>query len=132
MLDQNLIAAKAVEAGSRLTVKSALNPVLWLCAIITVPSFISFGFNPNPPTWWIVLAMTPVATAVFGFIFLLFCDRDKLQSEEYQLKKQSLELVQEMGEKNPKAISMEDLDSIAEPSQASLKASNNLEQEDNR
>ena len=120
MLDQNLIAAKAVEAGSRLTVKSALNPVLWLCAIITVPSFVSFGFVASPPAWWIGLAMAPVAAAVFGFIFLLFFDRDKLQSEEYQLKKQSLEMIQEKGEKAPQMISIDELDAIAEPSRPAL------------
>jgi hypothetical protein len=120
MLDKTLIAAKAVEAGTRLTVKSALNPVLWLCAIVTVPSFISFGFVMNPPTWWVALAVSPVAAAIFGFFFLLFFDRDKLQSEEYQLKKQSLELIQEMGDKTPRVMSADDLDALAEPSRPML------------
>ena len=120
MLDKNLIAAKAVEAGTRLTVKSALNPVLWLCAIVTVPSFISFGFVANPPAWWVTLAVSPVAAAILGFFFLLFFDRDKLQSEEYQLKKQSLELIQEMGDKTPRVMSADDLDALAEPLRPAL------------
>jgi hypothetical protein len=48
----------------------------------------------------------PAATAVFGFLFLLIFDRDKLQSEEYQLKKISLELMQQKGEPSPSAIDL--------------------------
>jgi len=38
---------------------------------------------------------------VLGFFFLLLFDRDKLQSEDYQLRKRSLELIEEKGSTSP-------------------------------
>jgi hypothetical protein len=32
------LAAKVVDAGGKLTVRSALNPILWLCAIVSYAS----------------------------------------------------------------------------------------------
>jgi hypothetical protein len=48
--------------------------------------------------WLVVLACSPVAAAIFGFLFLLFFDRDKLQSEDYQIRKRSLELIEQKGD----------------------------------
>ena len=53
--------------------------------------------STNSP-WLIAIAVVPVGVASFGFLFLLLFDRDKLQSEEFQLKKQSLELIQDKGD----------------------------------
>ena len=86
-----------MEAGGRLKVRSALNPILWLCGIITVPALIAFGLMKQPPSWLIALAFAPVITAIFGFLFLLLFDRDKLQSENYQIRKMELERIEEKG-----------------------------------
>lgn len=107
LIGKDNIAAKVIESGGKLSVKSALNPILWLCAIITIPSLVIVSFNSEPPIWLIILIVTPVFTAIVGFIYLLFFDRDKLQSEEYQLKKRSLELIQEKGESEPQVIDTE-------------------------
>ncbi|MDG2847675.1 hypothetical protein P7M67_12270 [Vibrio parahaemolyticus] len=48
-----------------------------------------------------VLFALPVIAAIVGFMFLLFYDRDKLQSEDYQIRKRTLELVQEKGDDFP-------------------------------
>ncbi|MFD1630068.1 hypothetical protein [Pseudopedobacter beijingensis] len=113
MIDKNILATKVIESGGKLSVKSALNPILWLCAIISIPSLVIavWGFN-EPPTWLIGLIIGPVFIALLGFLFLLFFDRDKLQSEEYQLKKRSLELIQEKGQSEPNLIDtqFDDLD----------------------
>jgi len=50
---------------------------------------------------------------VFGFLFLLLFDRDKLQSEDYQIRKQSLELIQEKGQEFP--ISTTSIEAITNP-----------------
>ena len=93
------ISQKILETGGRLRVRSALNPVLWLCAIITAPGlYFATRIDAPPPTWLIVLIFLPVGTAIAGFLFLLIFDRDKLQSEDYQIRKRSLELIQEKGE----------------------------------
>lgn len=51
--------------------------------------------------------------AMFGFLFLLFFDRDKLQSEDYQIRKRSLEMMQQKGEDAIPAIAVR---SIEDPS----------------
>lgn len=84
---------------SKLRVRSALNPALWFCGI-TLPAVL-FSLPllpPDPPVWMIVLIFVPVCTVAIGFFFLLFFDRDKLQSEDYQLQKRSMELIYQKGE----------------------------------
>ena len=94
------ITRRVAEAGGRIRVKSALNPVLWLCGIIVVPTLVVAASVGNNAPWWLVslLAFAIVVTmalAVFCVVYLTLFDRDKLQSEEYQLKKLSLEYIQE-------------------------------------
>lgn len=92
------ITQTASNAVERLRVRSALNPALWLCFIVTAPALVATPFFPTAaPSWFIITALTPVLLAALGFLVLLFWDRDKLQSEDYQLRKQSLELIQEKG-----------------------------------
>lgn len=96
-------------------VKSALNPILWLCAIISIPSLIAVPFFETTPDWLIFLILSPVGTAILGFFFLLIFDRDKLQSEEYQLKKQSMELVEEKGQSKPQLMDADEMEAIEDP-----------------
>ena len=90
------ILAKLIEHGARLRVRSALNPILWLCFFALVPMMTAATLL-SPPYWLIVVGCAPSAVALFSYLFLLFFDRDKLQSEDFQIKKQSLEMVQQKG-----------------------------------
>jgi hypothetical protein len=92
------------EAGGRLRVRSALNPALWLCAIVAGPSLLVASLSANPPGWigWLVSA--PVAIACIGYLYLLVFDRDKLQSEEYQIRKKTLELIEHKGMSGPMTV----------------------------
>jgi len=101
------------EVGGRLRVRSALNPALWLCAIVTIPLVVIIAQLTTPPIWLIFTAIVPVGAAVFGFLFLLIFDRDKLQSEDYQIRKRSLELIQEKGQRF--AISAPSIEAISNP-----------------
>jgi MFS family permease len=105
---KSAIASRAIHSGGRLKVQSALNPALWLCGIICIPALCVAGLSPNPPWWipWLILA--PVALAAIGFLFLLFFDRDKLQSEDYQIKKMSLELYEQKGMSAPATLPLMD------------------------
>jgi len=103
------IAAKAIDAGGKLTVKSALNPILWLCAIVSIPGLVAIQFINPVPVWLVVLVCGPVVTAMLGFLILLFLDRDKLQSEEYQIRKQTLEYMQQKGQALPFSVSDSEL-----------------------
>lgn len=104
------IFQRAMETGGRLTVKSALNPILWLSGLISIPTITANVFW-QLPTWISVIGCSPILMAMFGFLFLLFYDRDKLQSEDFQLKKRSLELVEQKGDSAPRLISNEEVTS---------------------
>jgi hypothetical protein len=65
------------EAGGQLRVRGALNPILWLCAVVGAPCILALAWG-NPPTIIYVILYGVVGTAVFGFLFLLFFDRDRL------------------------------------------------------
>lgn len=99
-----LFAQRATEAGGRLTVKSALNPALWLCAIVSVPAAAISAWLANPPWWMLVLVVGSVAVAMFGYLFLLCVDRDKLQSEDFQIRKRTLELIEQKGMDGPVSV----------------------------
>lgn len=95
------ITRRMADVGGRLRVKSALNPALWLCAVVTVP-VIGFATFAEGPTWLlvclVVFASVPLVLAAIGFVFFLLRDSDKLQSEEYQIRKRTLEMIGEKGQ----------------------------------
>ena len=78
------ITQRMADVGGRLRVKSALNPALWLCAVVTVP-LAGLATFVEGPTWLmvclVVLAFLPPVLAGIGFVVFLFRDPDKLQSE---------------------------------------------------
>lgn len=106
------------DIAGKVRVRSALNPVLWICAIVTVPGmFIVSQRKDVVPIWWVVI-LVPVSLFTIGFLFLLFFDRDKLQSEEYQIRKQSLELIQEKGKTFP--VDAPSIEKIANPERSRI------------
>ena len=116
---KDIITQKLIEAGGRLRVRSALNPILWLCAIITLPAIGAYLTWPSgPPTWLTVIICGPVFAAIFGFLFLLIFDRDKLQSEDYQLRKRTLELIGDKG--RDFLVSPTNIESITNPERPPL------------
>lgn len=116
---KELISRRVAEAGGRLRVRSALNPVLWLCLFVTLPClYAASRYESTPPLWLVVLMFTPVALVTVGFLFLLLFDRDKLQSEEYQIRKRSLELIQQKGDAFP--VAPTSIEIIANPERPML------------
>jgi hypothetical protein len=95
---------KAIQSGGKLTVKSALNPILWLCGIISIPTIAANVFYTTLPLWISIIGCSPILMAMFGFMVLLFIDRDKLQSEDYQIKKISLEMSEQKGDSSPRLV----------------------------
>lgn len=77
-------------------------------------------FVSSTPSWLIVLAFTPVTLAAVGFLFLLIFDRDRLQSENYQIRKQTLELIEQKGDLEP--IDATTIEVIANPEYRALPA----------
>lgn len=114
-------ATRSQSSIERVSVKNALNPVLWICGLVSVPAIVALGFSPNPS--WVLgaLALVPVAVALFSFLFFMFTAPDRLQSESFQLRKQALELIEEKGSlaiieaSSIEVISNPDLPALAAP-----------------
>jgi hypothetical protein len=109
-------AGSAQTAVSRLRVRSALNPMLWLCGIISLPclaaAFLAHGIEPIA-TILAICGVTPIAiTCVLAMYFAVFRP-EKLQSEEYQIRHEALELIKEKGSRVE--ISPASLEVIANP-----------------
>lgn len=92
------VAQVAQSAAERLHVRSALNPALWLCAIST-PVCLAFAYVfsdvPEVRNWLLAGGLVPIGVACLGFIGFAIFRPDKLQSEEYQLRHESLQLIQQ-------------------------------------
>lgn len=104
------IFGRAIEAGGRLLVRSALNPILWLCAIIYPTTIVAFIIRPDLPAAFLWFGVAPIAFAVIGFVYFMIRDPDKLQSEEFQIRKKTIEFSQQKGDSHPVAI---DVDNVA-------------------
>lgn len=125
MISPDQLIHRIGDAGGRLRVKSALNPALWFCGIVASPLLVFAASMQNPPNWLIATAILPVVVTAFGFVYLLFVDRDKLQSEDYQIRKKSLELIQEKGQRF--AIAAASIEAISNPQASNFIGANDLE-----
>lgn len=106
----------AQSAAEKLHVRSALNPALWLCAIAT-PTCLLFTYIfkdvPEVRVWLLAGGLLPVAIACVGFIGFAIYRPEKLQSEEYQIRHESLQLIQQKSGRI--AISPTSIEAIANP-----------------
>ena len=101
------MAAKITESGGRLVVRSALNPLLWLCGVVSMP--MAFGSALTGASFWWTgpLVGGPPILAMVVYVFLLFTDRDRLQSEDFQIKARTLEYMEQKGMAAPIPIAYE-------------------------
>lgn len=92
------IARFAQEAAVSLNVRSAVNPCLWLCAVISVPALTAACFVAGTlQTMLLILASIPIVIFAIGYVYFMITDPDKLQSERYQIQKRALEMIHEKG-----------------------------------
>lgn len=85
-------------AATKLHVKSALNPLLWLTAIATPLCFIgAYFFQTFSPVFEIlvVTGIFPIVVTCFGFVYFAIFKPEKLQSEDFQIRHESLQLIQQ-------------------------------------
>lgn len=106
----------AQSAAERLHVRSALNPALWLCAI-TTPTCLFFAYVfrdvPEIRAWLLAGGLTPIFVASVGFLGFAIYRPEKLQSEEYQLRHESLQLIQQKSGRL--AVTSASIEAIANP-----------------
>jgi beta-lactamase regulating signal transducer with metallopeptidase domain len=88
----------AAAAAQRLRVRSALNPVLWLVGIgspITLGAAYIFRDHPVVMGILVAVGVAPILTACAGFVYFALRKSEKLQSEDYQLRHEALQVIQE-------------------------------------
>ena len=92
----------AESALGRVRVSNALNACLWLCGLIVPSGLIALPFLAGGVQVTIlVLIFIPVTLFAFAYIYLMIKDPSKLRSEDYELRRQALEVIQEKGTKSP-------------------------------
>ena len=94
----------AEHAVGQLRVRSVLSSCLWLVAVATTLGVIGAVLTAG----WIQvallgLAVLPVLLYSVGFVFFMLNDPDKLRSEEYEITRFALEIIEEKGGKVPMA-----------------------------
>lgn len=110
------LAQYADSAVKRLHVRSALNPILWLCGIampILLGAAYAFRDVPSLRNFLIIASLVPLAVACGAFIYFAIVKPEKLQSEDYQLRHESLQIIQQKG--GPVVIQPAELVAIANP-----------------
>lgn len=103
-------------AAQKLHVRSALNPMLWLSAIST-PLCLTFAYVfkeiPEVRNWLLWIGLTPIGVTCLGFIGFAIFRPEKLQSEEYQIRHESLQIIQQKSGRI--AIPATSIEAIANP-----------------
>ena len=94
------LAHLAQSAGTRLVVRSALNPLLWLCAIFCPPCWataVLLRTDVFALRFLLVLGAVPVVTTCGAAVYFAVRQPERLQSEDYQIRRQTLQMPREKG-----------------------------------
>jgi hypothetical protein len=79
--------------------RTAVQPLLWLCGTVSLGCFIISAVVKDI---WLqrglfLVGLVPIALFAFSYIYFMFKDPDRLHSEEFQLKRRSLSIVESKG-----------------------------------
>jgi len=91
----------ALDKAGTVRVRTALNPILWLTAVVTPTSFFAAwlaGFDTTIGACLVGLGASPVLVAVASFVWFALQDPDRLQSEEYLLRQREIHILSKSGE----------------------------------
>lgn len=112
----NLLTSSAAQQ-TNIKVKSALNPVLWILSFI-FPVCVSLAIWADP--WLKVVAViilfSAIVAAFTAYFYFMIKDPSKLQSENFQIQKMMLDIVQQQGS----AATTKLLDIVASPNEEPL------------
>ena len=112
------VTASAQLAARRLRVRSALNPMLWLTGIGTPLCFgaaFLFRANTSLSAGLLTIGALPIVVTCAGFAYFAIKQPEKLQSEDYQLRHEAIQLIQTKG--GQVAVDITSLEAIANPAQ---------------
>jgi hypothetical protein len=92
------MSKSAVSAAQQLRVRSALNPLLWLTGIASPICFVAaYFFRADLFVFRLLIGIgvAPILTACVGFVYFALRKPEKLQSEDYQLRHETLQIIQQ-------------------------------------
>ena len=61
------VVQRLATAGGRLRVRSALNPILWLCAVFSAPGLLLLAVVESLPAWAVVFISLPLIVACASY-----------------------------------------------------------------
>lgn len=85
-------------AARSLRVRSALNPLLWLTGIASPLCFgAAYVFKSMSPIFEVLIisGLLPIGITCLGFCYFAIFKPEKLQSEDYQIRHESLQIIQQ-------------------------------------
>jgi hypothetical protein len=91
----DLVKAATTRVETVPVVRTALNPLLWLTGIGTPLAFV-LAFLASETWFRVALFATGallLAVTIVAYFILLFWDPDRLQSEEYRLRRRELTMI---------------------------------------
>lgn len=112
------LISKLTESGGRFRVSGALNPILWLSAIVAGPCIGAIAWKGESPFIVTLVLCAVVGTALLSYLWLFAFDRDRLHSEEYLIRSRTLDLIEEKG--SSKAVSAAGIKAISQTEFLSL------------
>jgi hypothetical protein len=90
--------------------------MLWMSAVVGLPC-LGMGVWARDDIWLsgilVTLGSVTIVVTLFAYIYLLFRDPAKLQSEDYQIRHEALQFIREKG--SPVDINPTSLEAIANP-----------------
>lgn len=91
------LVRSATSRAGIVRVRNVLNPLLWLCAV-TTPTSLVFAYLLGDDAVLryalVGLGSLPVAVGLAAYVYFMFKDPNRLQSEEFVLRQQELTIIE--------------------------------------
>lgn len=94
------MVGRVSNAAGLLRVRSSLNPMLWLCGIVSPSAFFGawlLSGDPELSRTLVYVGAAPILATCLGFFYFALFRPGNLQSEEYQIRHQALEIIRQKG-----------------------------------
>lgn len=77
--------------------RSAVDPLLWLCGITTLPTIFLYIILRIPPNFYFFISFLPVLAVFIAYFYFMLKNPSFLRSEKHQIQQRALELLGERG-----------------------------------
>ena len=99
MKPEDFLPSASARVEAVRVVSSALNPLLWLTGIVSPLSLVLAAWLSDVFLREVLLglAVLPVLATIVAYFLFMFRDPDRLQSEEYRLRRDALSMIYKHG-----------------------------------